>query len=207
MIKATLPTIHIFLYLEKQNLNSIYITHFLVRSFPNYLFFPDLSRQNRALIWLKPHQLLIHTCIKETPGRNSTLFLVGMSGALYGGLKNWFFFAKVRSKKLKIYNILRAKELKFEPNLGCRAVQKFFNFWQICLVGVKIRYFCSKLGSEELNHAVTGDLQNSERGVERGSWLPDIPMPPFQVRAPGRKNLTLLLVAQLHVQRWLVGKM
>ena len=27
-------------------------------------------------------------------------------------------FAKVRSKELKIFNILRAYELKFEPNLG-----------------------------------------------------------------------------------------
>ena len=60
-------------------------------------------------------------------GKHLTSFFVGMSGAKRQneGLKNWlfflFFFAKVRSKELKIFNILRAYALKFEPNLDCRA--------------------------------------------------------------------------------------
>ena len=33
----------------------------------------------------------------------------------------FFFFAIVRSKELKIFDILRAYKLKFKPNLGCRA--------------------------------------------------------------------------------------
>ena len=79
------------------------------------------------------------------------------------GLKNWFF-AKVRSEELKFFNILKAYELKFEPNLDCR-VETSSNFWQISLVGAKISYFCSKWGSKELNHAATGDLKNSRRGL------------------------------------------
>ena len=71
------------------------------------------------------------------------------------GLKNWFF-AKVRSKELKIFKILRAYELKFEPYLGCRAENSSI-FWQISLVGIKIWHLCPKLGSKELNHATTGD--------------------------------------------------
>ena len=43
-----------------------------------------------------------------------------MQSAETGGLKNWFLFVKVRSKELKISNILWAYELKFRPNLGCR---------------------------------------------------------------------------------------
>ena len=101
------------------------------------------------------------------------------------GSKELIFFAKVRSKELKIFNIsLRAYELKFEPNLGCRAENS--NVWQISLLDmleVKIWYFCSKWESKELNHAATGDIKNDGRGVKRGSWPPDIPIPPFQVSA------------------------
>ena len=46
-------------------------------------------------------------------------------------------------------------------------------------------FFCSKWGSKELNHSAIGDLKNDGRGVERGSWPPDIPVPPFQASAPG----------------------
>ena len=55
-------------------------------------------------------------------GGHSTFAWVGMSGRerRNGGLKNWFFFAKVRSNELKIFNILRTYELKFGPDLGCR---------------------------------------------------------------------------------------
>ena len=47
-----------------------------------------------------------------------------------GDLKH--FFVKVRHEELKIFNILKAYELKFEPNLGCRAA-KSLDFWQISL--------------------------------------------------------------------------
>ena len=46
--------------------------------------------------------------------------------------------------------------------------------------------FLLKVGSKELCHAATGDLKNGGRGVKRGSWPPDIPIPPFQVSAPPR---------------------
>ena len=117
-----------------------------------------------------------------------------MSGAKHGNgdLKNCSF-TKVRSKELKIFNILRAYELKFEPNLGCRAENSSI-FWQIFLImfiGVKIWYFCSKWGSKEVNHAATTDLKNGGRGVKRRSCPPYIPIPPFQVSALPR--LTCLM--------------
>ena len=77
-------------------------------------------------------------------------------GATNGGLKNCFFFfflffvVKVRSKELKIFNILRANELKLGPSSGCRT-ENSFNFLKISLTEVKIYYFCSKWGSKELS--------------------------------------------------------
>ena len=72
---------------------------------------------------------------------HSFVFLVGMASAKHqnGGLKT-DSFVKVRSKELKIFNILRPYELIFESNLGCRA-ENSSNFWQTSLLGVKIWYF------------------------------------------------------------------
>ena len=57
--------------------------------------------------------------------------LVGMSGVEYrnGGLKNFFFFFACgsRSKELKNFNVLRAYELKFGPNLDNRT-ENFYKF-------------------------------------------------------------------------------
>ena len=129
-------------------------------------------------------------------GGHSTVFLVGMSCAKCGnvGLKNWFF-TKVSSKELKIFNSLRAYKLKFEPDLGCRAENSSI-CWQISLVGIKIWYFCSKWGSKKLNHAVTGDLKNGGRGVKSGFWPLNIPIPPFQVSAPP-PGLTRLITSEI----------
>ena len=102
----------------------------------------------------------------------------------WGSNEPTFFLVKVRSMELQNFHVLRTYELKFEPNFGCRADNNS-KFWKNSLVGVKIYYFCSKCGcSKELNHAATGDLKNGRRGMKRGSWPPDIPIPPFQVSAP-----------------------
>ena len=69
---------------------------------------------------------------------------------------------------MKIFNILRAYELIFGPNLGCRT-ENPLNFQQISLTGVKICYFLLKFGSKELNHAATGDLKSGGRGLKKGS--------------------------------------
>ena len=75
---------------------------------------------------------------KETARENGSgalnFCLVGMSGAerRNGSLKNWSVFAKVRSKELSIFNILRAyglKFMKFGPNLGCRT-ENSLNCWR-----------------------------------------------------------------------------
>ena len=122
-------------------------------------------------------------------GLGSLNFDLGISGREHrnGGLKNCVFcfcflfcfglvlYAKVRSTELKIFNILRAYELKFEPNLGHRA-KSSFNFWKISAVGVKFSYFSLKVGSKELNDAASRDLKSSGRGKKRRSWLPDIPV-------------------------------
>ena len=51
-------------------------------------------------------------------------------GVLKWVFKELIFFAKVRaSKRTESFNILRAYELKFEPNLGCRP-ENFSNFGQ-----------------------------------------------------------------------------
>ena len=42
-------------------------------------------------------------------------------------------FVKYKSKELKIFNILRARELKFGPNLGCRTENSFQIFNKICV--------------------------------------------------------------------------
>ena len=44
---------------------------------------------------------------------------------------------------MKVFNILRAYEQKFGPNLGC-TTENPFKFWQI------------PLAAKELNHAATG---------------------------------------------------
>ena len=92
--------------------------------------------------------------------------------ALKWGSKKLIFWRKQgdRSKELKSFYILRAYELKFGPNLGCRNAHSS-NFCQISPGGVKICYFCSKWGSKELNHTATGDLKNDKRGIKRGSCL------------------------------------
>ena len=74
----------------------------------------------------------------------------------------------VRSKELKMFNILRAYELKFEPNIGCRTKTSSKMLTKISLVGVKISYFSLKVGSKELNHAATGDLKSSGKGWKGG---------------------------------------
>ena len=53
------------------------------------------------------------------------------------------------------------------------------NFSQKSFAVVKIDYFCSKWKCNELNHAATGDLKNSGRGMKMGSSSPDIPIPPL----------------------------
>ena len=63
-------------------------------------------------------------------------------------------------------NIMRAYELKFGPNLGCRT--------EILQILIPCRSqtfysFSSKWGSNELNDAATGDLKNGRRGVKVGS--------------------------------------
>ena len=64
----------------------------------------------------------------------------GMTAEM-GSIKELIFFLpKVRSEELKVFNILRACELKFELNLGC-TTENSLKFWQIPLAGVKIDYF------------------------------------------------------------------
>ena len=102
---------------------------------------------------------------------HSTLVWVGMSTVerQNGGLKNWYFFcAKLRSKELKIFNISRAKELKFEPNLS--RAENMINFWH-SLVGAKISSLSHKMGSKYLNHAATGDLKSLYSAFAFYTWF------------------------------------
>ena len=80
-----------------------------------------------------------------------------------GGLKNWFS-AKVRSKERNIFNILRAYELKFGPNLGCKT-ENPLNFWQFFLTGVKIYYFCLKWRLKNWIMLQLGSKERREKGV------------------------------------------
>ena len=138
---------------------------------------------------------MCHTWVAKSGGY-STFFGVGMSGVerQNEGLKNWFF-AKVRSKELTIFNILRAYELKFGPNLGCRT-ENSLNFWQISLTRVKIYYFCSKWGLKNWIMLQLGSKEKWSKGVKRGSWPPDIPIPPFQVSAPPTRGKISLMEYQ-----------
>ena len=91
-------------------------------------------------------------------------------GALKWGSKELIFFFKVRSKELKIFNIyMRAYELKFGPNLGCRTE----NSWNFSHRSQNLLFLLkAKWGSKELNYAATGDLKNGGSGLKRGSWVP-----------------------------------
>ena len=82
--------------------------------------------------------------------------------------------------------------------------EKPSKFWQISLAGVKVYYFCSKLGSKKLNHAATGDLKSGGRGVKRGSWPPDIPVPPFQVSVPSLVLVQLGYKLQMELKKTFV---
>ena len=108
---------------------------------------------------------------------HTTFVLLGMSGAdrQNRGLKNLFFFffflAKVRSKEVKGFNILRAYELKFGPNLGCTTENPFEILGKLLLQESKFIIMCPKFGSKELNHAVTrfrlGSWGSKERRERR----------------------------------------
>ena len=65
------------------------------------------------LICKRPKNLTVHR-------REALNF--GLGRYVRRGAPKWgSYFVKIRSKELKIFNILRAYELKFEQNLGCRA--------------------------------------------------------------------------------------
>ena len=96
------------------------------------------------------------------------------------------FFVKVRSDELKIFNIFRGYELKFVPNLGC-ITDNFSFFDKFQSQETKFIIFLFKMGggSKELNHAGTNwEFENGGRGMKRGSCLPGIPVPTFQLSVP-----------------------
>ena len=133
----------------------------------------------QSQIWAPP--VLGPLCKHFCRGGHSTVVWVGMSDAerRYGGLKDFFFFfAKVRSKELKIFNILRAYKLKFGPNLGCRTKNVFIFWANFSCRSQNLSFLLKSGGSKELNHAATGDLKSGGRGVKSGSCLLDIPVPP-----------------------------
>ena len=108
----------------------------------------------------------------QIPGGYSTFFQVGISGMRHrngvkgtdfswkSGLRNWKFSTFWGLMNWNLGLIL--------TNLSCRNQNLLFLL---------------KLGFKELNHTATGDLKNGGRCVKRGSWPPDIPVPPFQVSA------------------------
>ena len=61
------------------------------------------------------------------PGRGALNFWLGMSDAAAECQKEGGFM-KVRSKELKIFNILRDYELKFGPELRCKSENSEINF-------------------------------------------------------------------------------
>ena len=100
------------------------------------------------------------------------------------------FFAKVRSKALKICcTFWGLMNWNLSQIYAADRVENSSNFWQISLVGVIFFFFfffffLLKVGSEELNHAATGDLKNGGRGLKGAGLLTHRPLPPFQVSAP-----------------------
>ena len=102
-------------------------------------------------------------------GAPNSVFIWGVYVYVWHGVPKWgsrelFFFCfckRIRSKELKISALIfkRLMNLKFEPDLGCRAEHSLY-FWQISLVGFKIYYCWLTLGSKELNHDATLDLKN-----------------------------------------------